>query len=627
MDNYDYVILCDSSSKLEDIVKIHNKTNALIITFDYISHNYFLKNNLKHTLSDDCLSDEDLDNIQDLSYKFSSWYNESFISNLIQHEDINIGELYYIELGYFLSPLLKKIHELKKITSAFENPYFFVSNSIIKFLKLFSSNFEPLVDENKKTTVTTNNELSLKFTKIKVKTDPANSFLNKTVNLSYSIFNSVLYSEKINNDNPIILFVNFTTLRMNKFLEELPNHHINLIKYDTTIPAFWNLTTLSLIKKSGCRIENNHTISKNSDFLLPKKSDSLIRQKLNDLKHHDSFFEQFFSTNEISFWPIIKNDFFTMFSKNYENAIKNISRIKYLFKKYQFSYIVLLSESDPLDLVIIHLAKKFGLKTSILQHALYYDDLQFQNYYSFKSDQFQRVIPKYSDNFLVWGKLTQIHSEKHGMDNKKIISTGCPFFDTLVDKSKSHNLSENQYILLATTPITYKNQTRESSIKTQIEYNLIIKEICKITTKINKNLLIKIHHGSRFNDKETVNKINPNIAIETTGSFYQYAIKCEVLICIDMSTAILEAMLLKKPVILVLLNDEDSHAELFTNDYLIIAKISELEDILVKLSKDISFKNNMIKNQEKFVQLYLDNIGNSSKTLLNFLEHVNNKKS
>ena len=68
--------------------------------------------------------------------------------------------------------------------------------------------------------------------------------------------------------------------------------------------------------------------------------------------------------------------------------------------------------------------------------------------------------------------------------------------------------------------------------------------------------------------KKIVNKINSNIAVETTGSFYQYAKKCDVLICIDMSTAILEAMLLKKPVIMVLLNDKSSYPEIFQNDYL-----------------------------------------------------------
>ena len=94
-----------------------------------------------------------------------------------------------------------------------------------------------------------------------------------------------------------------------------------------------------------------------------------------------------------------------------KDTIQNIPKIKSLFKKYSFSSIVLVSECAPLDLLIIHLSKQFGIKTSILQHALYYDDTQNQNYYNFKSDQFHRVYPIYCDNFLVWGNLTHIDSK------------------------------------------------------------------------------------------------------------------------------------------------------------------------------------------------------------------------
>ena len=315
-----------------------------------------------------------------------------------------------------------------------------------------------------------------------------------------------------------------------------------------------------------------------------------------------------------------------MFTRNYDDAIHNIDSIKLLLKKYSFSYILLFSESNHLDLIIIKLAKKFGIKTGILQHGLYYDDLQNLNYYNFKSDQFHRVLPTHSDNFFVWGKLMQIHSEKHCISNKKIIPTGCPFFDIHFNKTKNNKVLKSEYILLAITPRTSYNLIKELSVTTQIEYNDTLKQICEITTKMNKKLLIKVHHGTDFHEKEMVKKINPNILIENTGNFYQYAEKCEVLICIDMSTAILEAMLLKKPVILVLINDKDSYPELFENDYLIKTKISDLQNILTKLIHDNVYKKLVIENGEKFLNYYLTNLGTSSKALLDFLDNINNEK-
>jgi hypothetical protein len=622
--NSNYVILCDSTSKLEEINQIIDKHNPIIIAFDYDSHNFLLENNIAHELSDDYLNSEDLDNIQDLSYKFSNWYIEPEISDLIEYEGINLGELFYLEFSYFLSPILKKFFEIQKIYQKFKNSSFISSTSHIEILKLFSSNIETLTD-NDKNTLIRGDDISVKFGKFTLTSNSGNIILKNIIKLSYGFFNSSFSSKKVDHTKPTILLVNFTTLRLENFFKELPDHSINLVKYDTIAPAFWNFKTLSLIKKSGCYIENNETISKNNNFSFSENQDYLVKQKLNALLQKEQFFKRFFSLNESIFWHIIKNDFIQMFTRTFNGAIQNILKIKLLFNKYPISYIILRTEYDPLDLIIINLAKKFGIKTSILQHALYYDDLQNLNYYNFKSGQFHRELPIYSDNFLVWGKLTQIDSEKHGVPNKKIIPIGCPFFDGFLNKTEHPQVLEEQYILLAATPKTPKNLTKELSVKSQIEYYDIIKQISKITTKINKNLLIKLHHGSISKEKKIVNKINSNIVVETTGSFYQYAKKCEVLICIDGSTAILEAMLLKKPVILVLINDKIAYPEIFQNDYLITTTISELENILTKLFHDNSYKKSVIKNGEKFLDYYLNNIGTSSKALLTFLDKINDK--
>ena len=618
--NSNYVIFCDSTSKLEEINQIIDKHNPIIIAFDYESHNLLLENDIVHELSDDYLNNEDLDHIQDLSYNFSNWYSESEISNLIEYEGINLGELFYLEFNYYLSPILKQFFEIQKISKKYVNSFFISSPHFVKTLKLFSSNFDILKNNNNTISSISAEDISIKFGKYTFTTKSQNILTKNLIKLFYSISRNFFLHKKLNSKNPTILLVNFTTLRLKFFFNELPNHSLNLVKYDTVAPAFWNYSTFSLIKKSGCFIENNDTIPKNENSLI-LDLDDFISKKLQILLKNEQFFNTFFSVNGLSFWSIIKNDFLQMFVHNYKDTIQNIPKIKSLFKKYSFSFIVLASENAPLDLLIIHLSKQFGIKTSILQHALYYDDTQNQNYYNFKLDQFQRVYPTYCDNFLVWGKLTQIDSENHGVSGEKIVSIGSPFFDPLIDDTNSLQIPEKKYVLLATTPKTPKNQTRESSIKFQIEYNDMIKKISKITTKINKNLLIKVHHGSISNEKKIVNKINSDIVVETTGSFYQYAKNCDVLICIDMSTAILEAMILKKPVILVLLNDKSSYPEIFQNDYLTITKISNLENILIKLFSDGEYKKFLVKNGEKFLNYYLDSIGSSSKKFLDFLEH------
>jgi len=617
------IILYDNISNIEELKQIIKKHNPKIITFSLQSHNYLLENNIVHQLSDDYLNDDELDYIQDTVYGFSNWYKESEISDLIEYDGINLGELFYLKFSYYLAPILKNFFEIQKITQKFSNSFFISSTSLIQILKLFSSNIEELTHLNEKNIEIRDTAIPVKFAKFIPIMNSENILFKSLIKSFYVFFKNFLSYKKIDRKKPTVLLVNFTTLSFQTFFEELPHHSINLVKYDTIIPAFWNFKTLSIIKKSKCHIENNETISVDNHSLLFKKNESLLKQKLDLFSEKEEFFKNFFSHDDYIFWNIIKTDFIQMFINIFHNVIKNTVKIKSLFKQYPISYVILLTEYDPLDLVIINQAKKFKIKTGLFQHALYYDDPQNLNFYHFKSGQFHREFPVYSDNFLVWGKLTQMDSKKHGIQNKKIIPIGWPPFDAYQEKINAPKILDGQTILLAATPKTFKNLTRELSVKTQIEYYDMIKQINEITTKIKKNLLIKLHPHSVSNEEKILNKINPNIVVKTTGSFSQYIKKCEILICIDSSTVILEAMLLKKPVILVLLNDKDSFPELFRNNNLIITTISKLENILVKLLNDNDYKKSVIKNQEKFLDYYLNNIGTSGDALLDFLDSVN----
>ncbi len=135
---------------------------------------------------------------------------------------------------------------------------------------------------------------------------------------------------------------------------------------------------------------------------------------------------------------------------------------------------------------------------------------------------------------------------------------------------------------------------------------------------MNKKLIIKVHNSAYF-DEKIAKKINPDIIVKNSGSISDYAKNCELLICIDISTAILEAMLLKKPIVSILIKDRDSDSKIFQNNYTLKTEICDLEETLIRIFLDNKFKNSYIEKGEKFICNYLLNPGNSTKTLLNFL--------
>ena len=150
------IVLYDSESNIYELKKIIKNSNPLIITFNLNSHNFLLKNKIKHELSDDYLNENDLDDIQDNSYKFSKWYSDTKISQLVEYDVINIGELFYVEFCYFLTPILKKFYEIMRISSKFKSSTFISSKSLSNLIKLFSNQVKNL-DTNYETTKSYNN--------------------------------------------------------------------------------------------------------------------------------------------------------------------------------------------------------------------------------------------------------------------------------------------------------------------------------------------------------------------------------------------------------------------------------------------------------------------------------------
>ena len=63
--NTQYVILYDSILNIEELKQIIKEHNPQVITFSLESHNFLVKNNINHELSENYLNENELDSIQD----------------------------------------------------------------------------------------------------------------------------------------------------------------------------------------------------------------------------------------------------------------------------------------------------------------------------------------------------------------------------------------------------------------------------------------------------------------------------------------------------------------------------------------------------------------------------------
>ncbi|MBT4327625.1 MAG: hypothetical protein HOD60_12110, partial [Candidatus Nitrosopelagicus sp.] len=141
------ILLLDSSIQIEELKLL--KKIPKIITFDFESHKLLLKNNISHEISDEYLTKQDLCDIQNKSYDFIKWYNDPTISNFIEYEQINLGELVIGEFHLYLVPFLKKFAELLIIYKKYPNAEFFTTFNLHPFIFTLTNSVK-IINTNKK---------------------------------------------------------------------------------------------------------------------------------------------------------------------------------------------------------------------------------------------------------------------------------------------------------------------------------------------------------------------------------------------------------------------------------------------------------------------------------------------
>ena len=96
---------------------------------------------------------------------------------------------------------------------------------------------------------------------------------------------------------------------------------------------------------------------------------------------------------------------------------------------------------------------------------------------------------------------------------------------------------------------------------------------------------------------------------------------CDVIIATNHTTAILESYLLQRPVICLPIIDYNiGIPTLFDFNSDMNISIEKFQITLEKLMRDNNFKNQIIQRQNKFVENYLANHGNSSKKLIEYIK-------
>ena len=118
-------------------------------------------------------------------------------------------------------------------------------------------------------------------------------------------------------------------------------------------------------------------------------------------------------------------------------------------------------------------------------------------------------------------------------------------------------------------------------------------------------------------------QINSKIEVIKEGKISPLIQSCELLIVIDFSSVILDAHILRKPVISLSVDDNGyGIPSILKNNSCLVSDIEKLSDDLKDVLNNKQIRNQLIKNGTKSSHEYLSYQNNSSSKLIEFLEKL-----
>ena len=420
--------------------KIINKklfdNNSIVISFDYLSHKSLKDNNIEHKLVEEYFSEEDKNEIDELTLKFTtSWYKDKKIEKYLKFEEINLGSLLELEIPNYFFKNLKRIIGIKNIIEK-ENPNKIISYSLKKYVEELCKNKNIETDSFEKIIPTglffdeMEISLNLLFIKKNIKISRNNYFkIKNTIDGIINFIWKIKPNKKLLKNNSSILLLEFNTKLYEDFLKSFETSDKNIIILNQRRPSIWNIETLNIIKNSKCNIlsinefKNNRTKKKT----ILEKNQLIINLKL--LLDNEDRLKTIFTHNEESFWNIIKDEFLEMIRERFQESIQRLILINEMFNQINIKLILDWAHTGVEEKEINHYAIKKNITVYCLQHGIMTLNSKFKKYMPLMP-----VLPSKNVKMLVWGKIMESYILEHKINPEKISIIGSPRHDRFFKK-------------------------------------------------------------------------------------------------------------------------------------------------------------------------------------------------
>jgi len=610
------IIILDKQNNFEQIIKNLDKfKNKKIISVDHISHKILKKNKINHIVGDSVLNQEDRLKIYDKSISYLNWYenisNEKFMVNgynLLEIIDSN-------ELQMLLSEKLTKLFCIKNILDLEQPEKIITTSSNLKIINCLNDKItmeliseEEIKDELFFDIIEINFDKKIFPKKIKLSRKKYQLIKNNIENLICKIY-GLSYKE---NKKKSVLFVEFNPESYEELFNEINKCGKQSVLLNSRRSALWSKNSIQILKKTNSKIiRYNQFLTKENKKTILKNIIKFKKEFLNEIEN-ESKMEKIFSINNISFWSLIKKQILDMYMTRIKERLTYILISEKLSNNKDFECVVSLNLSGETERIF---SNNKNIISVLLQHA-------FGNYSKqIESLEITDDLHLIKDKIAVWGEIMKSYLvNNYKLPEEKIIVSGSPRHDSFF-KNKLKNESKN-IILLTPRPIIHDIEG-ENSEKYDL-YEKTLKKILKCAEKNNIKLIVKLHPQRNEHNEDIIKIIkNYDLGIEIFQNIpiLDLLKKCSLMINLspdsfDASTTILEAMIMKKPVIDITLASKRYEFEFLKDEAICDLNSSEnIEKFILELSSESNIRNKLIKKSQIHLNRYLSNQGNASETL------------
>lgn len=268
----------------------------------------------------------------------------------------------------------------------------------------------------------------------------------------------------------------------------------------------------------------------------------------------------------------------------------------------------LLSTSDfyPFEFQLIWQARKLGIPTAILQHGESNDVV---------------VWPTYADTFLAWGESYREQFLKRGAPENRLRVTGMPASDELFRKSECKASTDDKTAGPVCLVLSHTQDRVEDSVLFEAFGRCLIDTI-RSTPGMTWN--IKLHPSeddSFYRENGMANLAQVKVLPRETS--LEQAVNQSDVVCTIRSTAGLQAMMMRKPVIVLDLAKQGSAPVTWPlqGGGIYAKEAEQFRSNLNRLISDAAFLGSVLSQQHQFLEFQFANRGQAATAVVDFLEN------